>query len=157
MPQLDPSVFATQLFWLAILFGFLYFVVIKSTLPKLDGVVTKREQSIQGDLDAADAAQAAAQKAETELEEKLQAARSSAGSLTAAAKSTTQQNIDAALKARDAELAAMIDAAETAIVKAKAKAVANIQSASAGHAADIVSKLTGIKLTAEEAAKYLAK
>jgi len=48
MPQFDITVFSSQIFWLAICFGILYFVSAKLTLPKLVKVFERRWAMIQG-------------------------------------------------------------------------------------------------------------
>ena len=43
LPQLESSTFAGQLFWLFITFFILYFAISKVFLPKISGVLKKRE------------------------------------------------------------------------------------------------------------------
>lgn len=47
MPQFDPSSFISQIFWLAICFGTLYFSVSKIFLPRIKGVVEERKKNIK--------------------------------------------------------------------------------------------------------------
>ncbi len=54
MPQLDPTVFAPQLVWLAITFIALYVILSKFALPKIGGIIAERKSRID------DLAQAAA-------------------------------------------------------------------------------------------------
>ena len=53
MPQLDPTWFASQLFWLVICFTVLYLLLSKLILPSLLGVITSRKNAIDEDLLAA--------------------------------------------------------------------------------------------------------
>ena len=46
MPQFDPSSFTSQLFWLAICFGFLYFVMSKIFLPTVRDILKDRHNNI---------------------------------------------------------------------------------------------------------------
>tara|TARA_B100000886_G_scaffold337064_1_gene297047 strand:+ start:908 stop:1477 length:570 start_codon:yes stop_codon:yes gene_type:complete len=53
MPQLDPSVWAPQIFWLIITFGFLYLVIWKVILPRLSDSIEQRNDHISDNLDEA--------------------------------------------------------------------------------------------------------
>ncbi len=54
MPQLDPTYFAAQIFWLAITFTALYFILSNFVLPKLEAVKAERSNKIESDLKAAE-------------------------------------------------------------------------------------------------------
>jgi len=53
LPQLDPSSFSSQIFWVLLVFSFLYIFFAKKTLPSLSSVVEGRREMIQNDLDTA--------------------------------------------------------------------------------------------------------
>lgn len=53
LPQLDPSSYPTQLFWLFLVFGFLYFFFSRKVLPDISQVLENRHDRIQNDLDTA--------------------------------------------------------------------------------------------------------
>ena len=67
MPQIVQlsDIFFSQLFWLLLVFGIIYFVIGRGMVPKIQSVVQAREDKIAGDLAAA---QRAREEAET-LEE----------------------------------------------------------------------------------------
>ena len=58
MPQLSQlsEVILSQLFWLAITLGFIYFVIGRGMLPKIQSTVELRDTQIAEDLAAAEAA-----------------------------------------------------------------------------------------------------
>ena len=62
MPQLSQlsEVYLSQLLWLAIALGFIFFVIARGMVPKIQATVDAREQRIAGDLEAAQKARAAA-------------------------------------------------------------------------------------------------
>ena len=66
MPQLNqlPEIFWSQLFWLAVVFGTIFFGIGLGMLPKIRSTVDQRESKIGGDLAAAQAARAAADETE---------------------------------------------------------------------------------------------
>jgi len=53
MPQLDPSLFATQLFWLFVTFLALFLIAWKVALPRITEVLDARQTRIDGDLEKA--------------------------------------------------------------------------------------------------------
>lgn len=55
MPQLDPSLFATQLFWLFVSFLVLFLIAWKAALPRIADVLNARQNRIDGDLERAQA------------------------------------------------------------------------------------------------------
>ena len=50
MPQLSQlsEVFLSQLFWLAVALGFIFFVIARGMVPKIHATVEERESKIQG-------------------------------------------------------------------------------------------------------------
>ena len=53
MPQLDPTYWASQAFWLILVFTILYISIAKFYLPKIKNNLDERENKIKEDLDAA--------------------------------------------------------------------------------------------------------
>ena len=53
MPQLDPKYWASQAFWLILVFTILYISISKFYLPKIKNNLDNRESRIKNDLDDA--------------------------------------------------------------------------------------------------------
>ncbi len=53
MPQLDPTYWASQAFWLILVFTILYISIAKFYLPKIKSNLDNRENKIKEDLEAA--------------------------------------------------------------------------------------------------------
>jgi F-type H+-transporting ATPase subunit b len=53
MPQLDPKYWASQAFWLVIIFSSLYLSIAKLFIPKIKNSLESRENKIKEDLDEA--------------------------------------------------------------------------------------------------------
>src|SRR3954452_1737094 len=96
MPQIQqlPYIYASQIFWLAIVFGLIFFVIGRGMLPKVQSTVAARDQRIAEDLAEADRARVAADETEAAWRIRTEAARAEAMKVTAAAKQDS---------ARDAE------------------------------------------------------
>jgi F-type H+-transporting ATPase subunit b len=53
MPQLDPTYWASQVFWLTVIFSAIYFLIAKVFVPKIKGNIDARESQIRKDIDEA--------------------------------------------------------------------------------------------------------
>jgi F-type H+-transporting ATPase subunit b len=53
MPQLDPSHYVGQLFWLIITFVIIYFLMERVGVPRLNQIIQKRDETVRGYLDQA--------------------------------------------------------------------------------------------------------
>lgn len=53
MPQLDPTFYPSQIFWLVVTGLALYFIMARVALPRVAAMLELRDTSVQKDLDAA--------------------------------------------------------------------------------------------------------
>ena len=53
MPQLDPKYWASQAFWLVLVFTLLYLAISKFFIPKIKSSLDDRENKIKSDIDEA--------------------------------------------------------------------------------------------------------
>ncbi|MFD1703161.1 F0F1 ATP synthase subunit B' [Methylopila henanensis] len=142
-PPFDASTYASQLIWLALTFGALYFIVSKFALPRLANIVEGRAERIEGDLAEARRLRAES-KAAGEAYEKAQAdARARANAIAAEARDAVAKQAEENRKALDAELAAKLEAAEAQIASTKQAALGNVRGIATDAAAAIVERLTG--------------
>ena len=68
MPQIAQiaETYASQIFWMLVTFGFVFFVIGRGMVPKVQATADARDAKITGDLDAAKAAFARADEAEAD-------------------------------------------------------------------------------------------
>jgi F-type H+-transporting ATPase subunit b len=71
MPQFDVSSFSSQLFWLAITFTALYFIVSRFIAPKAESILTARNRCMEEDISYASDYKQKAETLEIEKQEKL--------------------------------------------------------------------------------------
>ena len=155
MPQLDQlgDVALSQLFWMVLVLGFLYFVVGRSMVPKIQSTIDARDQRIATDLEAAEAAKTAADATEEEYRLRMEASRGEASKLTLAAKDKGAKATEERLAVADAELEAKAAEAATRIQASRKSAMAEIEGAAAELASEIATKVAGLSVTREAAAK----
>ena len=153
MPQISQllDTYASQLFWLLIVFGLVYFTIGRGMLPKVEATMDARDRKIADDL-AAERARAEADNLGDSGAADLTAARTEAQAKSTAAKAEAAKDADARLAKADAEISAKIATAEAGLAKATANALAGIETVAAEAAADIVAKVSGAKVTPAQAA-----
>ncbi|HTN97438.1 MAG TPA: F0F1 ATP synthase subunit B' [Nordella sp.] len=157
MPQLDVNTWPPQLFWLAVTFLVLYFIISKIVIPRTGGVIEGRKNQIDSDLASAQRFKADTDKAVAEYEKALADARGKAHGIAQETRDRLSAEVDKERSKLDGELAAKIAQAEKAIQAMRSKALASVTELATDIAADIVGQLTGAKVTAADAAKAVAK
>jgi len=155
MPQLSqlPLVFWSQLLWLAVGLGFIFFVIAKGMVPKIQQAVEKREKHIAGDLEAARLAREQAEQTEAEYRERIDASRTEAMKLAQAAKQTGAKEVEERTRAVEADIAKKIDKAEAKIRKSAEAASRELDAIAVEVTRDLYSKLTGKTVPAAEATR----
>jgi F-type H+-transporting ATPase subunit b len=152
MPQLDPTSFSPQLFWLAIAFVLLYLLMSRLVLPRVAKVLGQREERIQGNLEKAEKLKAEADEVLAAYQKAIADARAEAH--TALAKAAA--DIAATVSAREAEfgkkLAEQAAIAESRIKASKTQALAEVRTIAGDIAAAMTSKLTGLSVSTADAA-----
>jgi len=154
MPQLSQlsEVLLSQLFWLAIALGFIFFVIAKGMVPKIQATVNQREQKISGDLEAAQQARAAADETEAAWRERMDAARAEAARIAAEAKQAGSRDTEVKVKKAADKINAKVEAAEGKIRDSVAAARAEIEAVATEATREMITCLTGIAVDPKEAA-----
>ena len=153
MPQIKqlPFIFASQLFWLLVVFGIIYFFIGRGMVPKIQSVVEQRDAKIAEDLAAAQRAREEAEAVEAAYRERIEASRSEALKVAQEAKQQAALETEKRLKSIDDQIAARVTEAETRIRAAAEEARRELEPVAAEAASDLVGKLTGQKIAAKDA------
>ena len=154
MPQIAQlaATFGSQLFWLIITFGLIYFVIGRGMVPKISSTVEARDRQIADDLAAAERARALADETEEAYRIRTEASRAEALKVTQAAKEASARETEQRVKAADAEIGERTAAAEARIRAAADATMADIETVAAELAQDMVAKLSGASVSRERAA-----
>jgi len=155
MPQIDQlaEIYASQLFWLVVVFGLVYFGIGRGMLPKIEATVGERDKRIAGDLEAAQRAREAADATEEAYRLKTTESRAAALKVTHAAKQESVRDSEARIAAADAEIGGKLAAAETDLRARTDRALAEIEDVAAEAAREMVAKLSGATVTKARAVK----
>src|SRR5436305_12478580 len=154
MPQLSQlsDVLLSQLLWLAIALGFIFFVIARGMVPKIQATVASREQQIAGDLEAAQRARTAANETEAKWRERMDQARSEAARIAQDAKHASAADTETKVKKAADKIGLKVDAANARIREALDAARSEIEAVAAEASQEMVQRLTGISVDRQEAA-----
>jgi F-type H+-transporting ATPase subunit b len=146
MPQIAQiaATYASQIFWLAIVFGLIYFGIGRGMLPKIEATVEARDRKIADDIATAQAARAQAEDIDVAYHARIAEARAASAKVMNDAKVAVTLEGEARLKEANAELAVKAAAAEESLKAAQAKAMTQIEDVAVQAAQDIVAKVSGL-------------
>ncbi len=159
MPQIAQlsEVWSSQVFWLLVVFGLVFFVVGRGMVPKVMDTVGLRDKQISDDLAAAQASRNAADEQEEAWRKRENENRAQAQALVNEAKAKASASTEAKLAQVQGRLDTQMDEAEARIAKARAQAAAEIESVAGEAAQDIVSRLAGVDVTSSAASAAVKK
>ena len=151
-PPFDTTTFPSQLFWLVVTFAFLFTVLWKVAGPRINGAITNRRGVINGAIAEAGKARGDAEAAQAAYETALAGARARGNALAEETRQTLNAEIAKAKADADAKAHDAMAAAEASIAATREAAKAHVKEAAQGAAIAIVERLTGDKVSAEDAA-----
>jgi F-type H+-transporting ATPase subunit b len=151
MPQLDPSLFPTQLFWLFVTFLALFLIAWKVALPRITEVLDARQTRIDGDLDKARSLKEEAETVMASYEKTLADASTQAQDIH---RQIVQELTDERTK-RQEELSRKLSEqsreAESRIAGEKRRAVENIREAALDVVQSAANRLIGVEVAEADA------
>ena len=156
MPQLDPTKFPTQLFWIAVTFLLFFLLMWRVALPKVARVLEDRKNRIDGDLAKAAELRAEAERVSIAYDKAAADGRAQAQAIVRkvsdemAASAQAQQGVLAQKLAKD------IQAAEARIGKGREAAIGNVAAIAGELAQAATQRLAGVSVDASAAAAAVA-
>lgn len=153
MPQINQlsTVFNSQLFWLILVFGIIYFVIARTMVPKVRSVMDRRSEQIAEDIARAETARKVAEEAQEAWALRLEKARSEAAAVAQEARRAAARENETMINAAVAQINLKVEAAERNIQKAAADIRVEMLGVAADATQDLVERLTGIKIAKNEA------
>lgn len=149
-PPFDASTFPSQILWLAITFGFFWWLMAKKILPRIGEILETRRDQIARDLETAQALKDQTEKAIAGYEKALADARAKAQSIAAETRAQLNAETDAKRRAAEAELTAKLASAEADIGAIKAKALGEVGGIAADTAEAVIERLIGAGASKDE-------
>lgn len=157
IPQLDPTWFASQLFWLFLSFSTLIILVKAQIHPTVKRVLDARDHAIQSALNEAEAFKASAQAAKSSFESVGSDTRAEASALIAKTQEAINLRIADEQGKIDAVLNTKLAEAERSTKAATTKALASVAAPAASLVQTMAGKLLGKDVTASDAESAIKK
>ena len=146
MPQLDPKYWASQAFWLILIFTILYISIAKFYLPKIKNNLDNRESKIKEDLEAANRFKELSEKKLKEYEKILEDAKKEVIKIHLETKSKLDKDIQIKKEAMEKEIENEILKAQKEITDLKKDSISSIHTVSKEVASNIIENISGDKL-----------
>jgi len=143
MPQLDPSTWSNQIFWLVLALIAIYMILSRVALPRIAAVLAERQGTITNDIAAAEDLKSKAADAEAAYDKALLDARAEAQRIIAEAKAEMQTDLEKAIEKADAQIAAKSAESEEAIAEIRAGAVDSVKAVAKDTAKEIIAAMGG--------------
>ena len=146
MPQLDPKYWASQAFWLILVFSILYISIAKFYLPKIKKNLDDRESKIKEDLDEANKLKNLSEKKIKEYEIILENSKKEVTKILLESKNTLNKDIKNKKDSMEKEIENEISKAQKEILEMKKNSINSINNISQEIASNIIEKISGDKL-----------
>ena len=143
MPQLDPKYWASQAFWLILIFTILYISISKFYLPKIKTNLDDRENKIKDDIDDANKFKELAESKLKEYEKILENAKKEIIKIHIETKNTLDKDIKIKKETVE-EIEKEILKAQKEIAELKKNSISSIQKVSENIASDIIETISVI-------------
>ena len=146
MPQLDPTYWASQAFWLILIFSILYVSISKFYLPKIKDNLDNRENKIKEDLENASKFK---EQSETKLKEYkiiLENAKKEVIKIQIDSKAKLDKDLNEKKEKIEKEIEKEISKATKEKIEFKKNSLSSIQKISENIASDIIKNISGDKL-----------
>lgn len=160
MPQLDPTYWASQGFWLILIFTLLYLALSKLFIPKIKNSIDDRENRIKDDLDEAQKLKEVAEAKLKEYEISIENAKKDVQKILFESKNKLNSDIQNKKKTFEKEIETEIENAEKEIESFKKESLESISKISEEITSKIIENISGepmnqssVKATVQESVK----
>ena len=146
MPQLDPTYWASQAFWLILVFIILYISIAKFYLPKIKNNLDDRANKIKEDLETANKFKDLSETKLKEYDKIIENAKKEVIKIYLESKNKLDKDIQAKKGTMEKEMENEINKAQKEIVELKKNSISDIQNISREIASNIIENISGDKL-----------
>ena len=160
MPQLDPKYWASQAFWLVIVFLILYLSIAKFFLPKIKNNLDDRENRIKNDIEDANKLKELSESKLQEYYKIIEDSKKEVIKIHINSKAKLDKDIQEKKREIEKEIEKEISNAQKEISELKKNSISDIQSISREVTTNIIESISGdklnessIKATVEEISK----
>ena len=146
MPQLDPKYWASQAFWLILIFTLLYLSISKFFVPKIRNSIDVRNSKIKDDLDEAKNLKDMSEKKLKEYESLIVNAKREVQKIYTDSKKKLNIDIQNKKKSVEKEIDSAVEKAQSEITNLKKNSIDDILKISEKMTATVIEEISGDKL-----------
>ena len=146
MPQLDPTYWASQAFWLILVFTILYVSISKFYLPKIKGNLDNRENKIKEDLESASKFKEQSEAKLKEYKIILENAKKEVSKIQLDSKNILNKDIQSKKETIEKDIEKEVLKAYKEIAELKKNSISTIQNISENIVSNIIEKISGDNL-----------
>ena len=146
MPQLNPEFWISQIFWLTLTFGTLYFILSKLILPKISANLELRKSQIQENIEAAEKQRESSEAKIKEYDEIILKSKLEAKNIFREAREKVIKDINSKQNVLDKQIDEEIQKAEKEIQILKDNAPAKINKIAIETSSELLKKLIGAEV-----------
>ena len=146
MPQLDPEFWISQIFWLIITFGILYFTLSKFILPKISLNLELRKSQIQENIESAEKQRESSEVKLKEYDEIIHKSKMEAKKIFKDAREKVVKDINSKKEILDKQIHEEISNAEEEIEKLKNNAAKKINEIAVETSSSLLKILIGTEV-----------
>ena len=146
MPQLDPKYWASQAFWLVLVFSTLYSSISKFFLPKIKDNLDNRENKIKEDLENANKFKEQSEAKVKEYAMILENAKKEVSKIHFESKNILDKDIQSKKEVMEKDIDKEILKAQKEILDLKKNSISSIQSIAVSVVSSIIENISGDKL-----------
>ena len=143
MPQLDPTYWASQAFWLILIFTSLYLTLSKMFIPKIKESIDDRENKIKDDLDEAQELRNLAEQKLKEYDLSIENAKKEVQKIIFESKNKLNSEIQNKKKKFEKEIEKEIENAEKEIENLRKDSLKNISIISEEMTSKVIEQISG--------------
>ena len=143
MPQLNPEFWASQIFWLVLIFGSLYILLSKLILPKISNNLEARKSEIAENIEAAEKQRNESDQKLKDYEKIISQSKTEAKNLFSQARQKILSDINSKKESLEKEIDEEIKKAEKEILDLNKKSPEKINKIAIETTADLIKQIIG--------------
>ena len=148
MPQLNPEFWASQIFWLILIFSILYIIIWKIFLPKITDSIENRKSRVIGDLSEAQKFKENAEKKLGEYNKIIEDTKKDAKRIIENSKKKLENDINSKKQKFNEEIEKELITIEKEIKSLKKSSISNINRIAVEISSEIIKQIVETKVNA---------
>jgi len=148
MPQLNPEFWASQIFWLVLIFLTLYTIIWKIFLPKISDSIENRKSKVISDVNEAQKLKESAENKLNEYNKIIESAKKEAKKILEDSRRKLEEDIKNKKQKLNQDIEEELSGVEKEIINLKRSSISNINKISVEIAPEVIKQIIGTDVNA---------